>query len=145
MITLIGKDLAKIGNKFVFYGPAEECEECRFKSSCVDSLEENRKYIIKDVKENGQKCEIHDENIVLPVEIERANIDILSNSKNIFEGATFHYEPIECDENCEFKEYCFPEGLIKEDKCIILKNNGKHKGTCKKGYDLNLLELSFVS
>lgn len=144
MITLIGKDLAKKGNKFIFYGPAEECNNCRVKSSCVDSLEKNRKYIITDVKDNEQKCEIHDLNIVVPVTIERANIDILSNSKNIFEGATFHYEPVDCDEVCEYKEYCFPEGLIPDDKCIILENNGKHKGICKKGYDLNLLELGFV-
>ncbi|MER2059365.1 MAG: UPF0179 family protein, partial [Niallia sp.] len=32
----------------------EECENCRFKSSCVDSLELNRKYVITDVKENEQ-------------------------------------------------------------------------------------------
>ena len=144
MITLIGKDLAKINTKFVFYGPAEECEDCRFKSSCVDSLEKNRKYIIKDIKENEQKCEIHDENIVVPVEIERANVDILSNTRNIFEGSTFHFEPMDCDETCEYKDYCFPEGLISEDKCIVLENKGKHKGICKKGYDLKLLELGFV-
>ena len=43
MITLIGKDLASEGTEFVFLGPAEECESCRFKSSCVGSLEVNRK------------------------------------------------------------------------------------------------------
>ncbi|MCC7553406.1 MAG: UPF0179 family protein [Methanobacteriaceae archaeon] len=144
MITLIGKDLAKEGNSFIFYGPADECEKCRFKSSCVDSLEKNRKYIIKSVKENGQKCPIHDENEVLPVVIERANIAVLSDSKNIFEGSTFRYEPLVCDENCEYKPYCFPEGLIPGDKCVIMENEGKHKGICKKGYDLHKLELAFV-
>lgn len=39
MITLIGKDLAKKGNEFIFYGSVDECESCRFKASCVDSLE----------------------------------------------------------------------------------------------------------
>lgn len=39
MITLIGKDLAKKGNEFIFYGSVDECENCRFKASCVDSLE----------------------------------------------------------------------------------------------------------
>ena len=52
MITLIGKDLAKEGNEFVFYGPAEECETCRFKASCVDSLEKNRKYKNIEVRDN---------------------------------------------------------------------------------------------
>ncbi len=144
MITLIGKNLAKKGNKFTFYGPCEECESCRFKSSCVDSLEINRKYIIKEVRDNEQKCEIHDENSVVPVEVERAEIDLLSPSKSIFEGSTFTFTPPECDENCEFRDCCFPEGLIEGDKCIIIKNNGKHKGGCKKGYKLNKLRLAFV-
>ncbi|MDL2246857.1 UPF0179 family protein [Methanobrevibacter sp. OttesenSCG-928-K11] len=144
MITLIGKDLAEKGLSFIFYGPSKECESCRFKSSCVDSLEENRKYIIKDVRDNEQKCPIHDENIVLPVEIDRANINVLSNSKNIFEGSIFNYTPTECDEDCEFKNCCFPEGLIEGDKCIILENKGKHIGKCIKGYDLYNLELGFV-
>ena len=43
MITLIGKDLAKKGQEFVFLGPADECDSCRFKSSCVGNLELNRK------------------------------------------------------------------------------------------------------
>ena len=50
MITLIGKDLAQKGTEFVFLGPAEECDDCRFKSSCISNLELNRKYVITDVK-----------------------------------------------------------------------------------------------
>ena len=67
MITLIGKDLAKKGQEFVFLGPAPECEECRFKSSCVGNLELNRKYVVTDVKDNEQKCPLHAEGIVVPV------------------------------------------------------------------------------
>ena len=46
MITLIGKDLAKKGNEFIFYGSVDECESCRFKASCVDSLEKNIKSLM---------------------------------------------------------------------------------------------------
>ena len=144
MITLIGKDLAKEGLKFIFQGPSEECESCKFKSSCVDSLELNRKYVIKGIRDNEQKCPIHDENLVIPVEVERAEIDLLTSSKSIFEGSTFTYNPSECNESCEFKDCCFPDGLIEGDKCIILKNNGKLKDVCKKGYILNKLRLAFV-
>ncbi len=143
MITLIGKNLAKKGNSFIYYGPIEECETCRFKSTCVDSLEKNRRYTITKVMDNEQKCPIHDENIVVPVEVEKESIKILTQSKNTFEGSTFSYTPIECNENCEFKKYCIPEGLFENDKCIIMKNNGKHK-ECKKGYNLNELILAFV-
>lgn len=143
MITLIGKDLAQKGVEFVYLGPAEECENCRFKSSCVDSLELNRKYVITDVKDNEQKCPVHSQNIVIPVEIERAQIDVLTNSKNIFEGSTFTYNAPKCEEYCEFHDSCFPEGLMENDKCIVIKNQGKHK-ECKKGYALNKLTLAFV-
>ena len=143
MITLIGKDLAQKGVEFIYLGPAEECENCRFKSSCVDSLELNRKYVITDVKDNEQKCPVHSQNVVIPVEIERAQIDVLTTSKNIFEGSTFTYDAPECDEYCEFHDLCFPDGLIEKDKCIVLKNQGKHK-ECKKGYALNKLTVAFV-
>ena len=144
MITLIGKDLAKEDINFIFYGPADECESCRFKSSCVDSLEKNRKYKILEVRDNEQKCPIHDTNTVAPVKVETESITHLTNSRNIFEGSTFKYEPINCDENCEFKEYCLPDGLIENDKCIIMENNGKHKGECKKGLKLHEIVLAFV-
>lgn len=144
MITLIGKDIAKKGFEFVFLGPAKECENCRFKSSCIDNLELNRKYVVTDVKDNEQKCAIHSQNIVIPVEIERAEIDVLTTSKNIFEGSTFTYNAPKCDEYCEFHDFCFPEGLIENDKCIVLKNHGKHKGECKKGLRLTKLTLGFV-
>jgi hypothetical protein len=143
MITLIGKDLAQKGVEFVYLGPVEECENCRFKSSCVDSLELNRKYVVTDVKDSEQKCPVHSQNIVIPVEIERAHIDVLTNSKNIFEGSTFTYDAPQCDEYCEFHDLCFPDGLIENDKCIVIKNQGKHK-ECKKGYNLNKLTLAFV-
>lgn len=144
MITLIGKDIAKKGFEFVNLGPTKECEDCRFKSSCIDNLELNRKYVITDIKDNEQKCAIHSQNIVIPVEVELAEIDVLTTSKNIFEGSTFTYNAPECDEYCEFHDLCFPEGLIENDKCIVLKNQGKHKGECKKGLRLTKLTLGFV-
>ena len=144
MITLIGKDLAKEGQEFVFLGPANECDECRFKSSCVGNLEQNRKYVVVDVKDNEQKCPIHAEGIVVPVEVELAQIDLLTTSKNIFEGSTFTYNAPDCDETCEFHDLCFPEGLFENDKCIVLQNDGKHRDECKKGYRLNKLTLGFV-
>ncbi|WP_405276622.1 UPF0179 family protein [Methanobrevibacter sp.] len=145
MITLIGKSLAKEGQEFVFLGPAEDCEDCRFKSSCVGNLEENRKYVIVDVKDNEQKCSVHAEGAVVPVEVDRAQIDLLTTSKSIFEGSTFTFNAPVCDEEtCEFRDLCFPEGLMENDKCIVLNHEGKHKEECKKGYNLNKLTLGFV-
>ena len=143
MITLIGKQLAKKGQEFVFLGPAPECDDCRFKSSCIGSLEKNRKYVITEVRDNEQKCPIHGEGAVVPVEVDRAQINILTDSKNIFEGSTFTFNAVDCDEECEFHDLCFPEGLVENDKCIVLHHEGKHND-CKKGYKLNKLTLGFV-
>ncbi len=144
MITLIGIDLAKEGQEFIFLGPAKECDDCRFKSSCVGNLELNRKYVVTGIKENEQKCAVHAGGKVIPVEVERAEIDVLTTSKNIFEGSTFTYNAPECDEACDFHDLFFPDGLAENDKCIVLENNGKHNEKCKKGLDLNKLTLGFV-
>ena len=111
---------------------------------CIGNLEINRKYVITEVRDNELKCPIHADGVVFPVQVDRAQIDLLTTSKNIFEGSTFTYESPECDENCEFKELCFPDGLQDNDKCIVLNNGGKHQGECKKGYALNKLTLGFV-
>jgi hypothetical protein len=99
---------------------------------------------VTEVKENEQKCPLHAEGKVIPVEVDRAEIDILTASKSIFEGSTFTYNAPDCDENCDYHDLCFPDGLIENDKCIVLESNGKHKEECKKGLKLNKLTLGFV-
>lgn len=81
MITLIGKNIAKEGLSFVFYGPLEECSSCRFKSSCVDSLEIGRKYAITEVRDVEQKCPIHEDGYVKVVNVEDAETTVLIDSK----------------------------------------------------------------
>lgn len=136
MITLIGEDLAEVGLSFIFDGPAEACESCRFKASCVDSLEKGRKYIITKVKDITQKCPIHDGGIVKAVEIEFDNIEGFLDSKKVFEGSNISYNPPSCDAECIYNHLCFPEGLVEGDKCIIVKNLGKSEVDCIKGFSL---------
>ena len=144
MITLIGKNLAKEGQEFIFLGSADDCKDCRFKSSCVDKLDLNRKYVITQVRNSEQNCPLHAGGKAVAVKVDRAPINILTTSKNIFEGSTFTFKPLDCEKNCEFRDMCFPEGLFENDKCIILQSDGKHNGECKKGYRLNKLTLGFV-
>lgn len=140
MITLIGEDLAEVGLTFIFDGPAEACEKCRFKASCVDSLEKGRKYAITNVKDITQKCEIHHGGIVQAVEVEMADVEALLDSKKVFEGSNITYTPPECAEECIYHHLCFPEGLVKNDKCVIIKNLGKHD-VCAKDYNLTKVSL----
>lgn len=132
MITLIGKDLAKEGNEFIFYGSVEECESCRFKSSCINALEEGRKYKIIEVRDVEQKCPLHNNEKVNVVVVESAESIIFTNSK-VFEGSTVTFESISCDnEDCDFREFCFSEGINSGDKCVFIKDLGKFDD-CPKG------------
>jgi len=141
MITLIGEDLAEKGLSFIFDGPVEACKECRFKASCVDSLEKGRKYTITNVKDITQKCNVHDGGIVKAVEIELSDIEGFIDSKKVFEGSNISYDFPDCDLECIYHNLCFPEGLLKGDKCVILKNLGKHENDCAKGNSLTKVRL----
>ncbi|KZX16149.1 hypothetical protein MBCUT_10150 [Methanobrevibacter cuticularis] len=142
MITLIGKDLAEEGLNFIFYGSSEICESCRFKASCIESLEEGRKYIIKNVKDIQQKCDLHDTGLVQSVEVEVADVETLVDTKKVFEGSTISFNPPDCDIECVFHHLCNPEGLKKGDKCTVIKDLGKHKGGCGKDFLLTKVVLS---
>jgi len=141
LITLIGKNLAEKGLKFVHYGPSAECEECRFKNTCIDPLEEGRMYIITDVKDSEHPCPIHEGGKVKVVEVERAEIETLVDSKKTFEGSIVVFKFPECEKECTMRDLCFPEGLFEGDRCKIVKSIGKTPNKCINGLDLKLVLL----
>lgn len=141
MITLIGKNLAEKGLKFMHYGSSAECEECRFKNTCIDTLEKGRMYIITDVKDTEHPCPIHEGGKVKVVEVERAEIETLVDSKKAFEGSMVMFEFPECQKECTMRDLCFPEGLHEGDKCNIVKNIGKSPNKCINGLNLRLVRL----
>lgn len=141
MITLIGNKLADKGLSFMHYGAASQCKNCRFKNTCIDTLEEGRIYFIKEVKDTQHPCPLHEGGVVRVVEVERAFVKGLINTKKAFEGSNIVFKPPECDLECELRELCFPEGLQPHDKCKILKNLGKPPFKCPKGLNLSLVLL----
>ncbi len=143
MITLIGKSLANKGLKFMNYGASSECEACRFKNTCIDTLEEGRMYIIKNIKNGEQPCPIHEGGKVKVVEVERAYIRGAIDAKKSFEGSKIVFNPPICDDDCSLHDMCFPEGLYIEDKCTIIRNMGKPHQKCPNGRDLNMVLLKF--
>jgi len=141
MITLIGKNIAETGLKFMHYGAASQCEQCRFKATCIDSLERGRIYKIKEVKDSEHPCLIHDGNKVQVVDVDRALVRALVESKKAFEGSNIVFSPPECDQECPLSDLCFPEGLYREDKCKIVKKIGKPQEKCPKGLNLTMVLL----
>lgn len=143
MITLIGNNLAEKGLKFMHYGAASQCDTCRFKATCIESLEEGRIYRIREVKNTEHPCMVHDSGKVKVVDVEKAIIKAAINSKRAFEGSNIVFSPPECDQECSMRELCFPEGLYPEDKCKIAKKMGKTSEKCPKGFDLSVVMLKY--
>jgi uncharacterized protein len=141
MITLIGNKLAEKGLTFMHYGAASQCEKCRFKNTCIETLEEGRLYFIKEVKDTQHPCLLHEGRMVRVVEVDRAFIKGLISSKKAFEGSNVVFKPPECDVECKFSDLCFPEGLYADDKCKIIKNLGNPSEKCPKGLNLSLVLL----
>lgn len=141
MITLIGINLAEKGQEFMHIGGASACEKCRFKNTCIDTLEEGRIYLIKDVKDTQHPCPIHEGGKVKVVKVEKSHIKALIDSKIAFEGSNIIFNPIKCDDQCVDKDLCAPEGLYKNDRCKIIKNLGKSPVKCSKGSDLSMVFL----
>lgn len=141
MITLIGTNLAVKGLTFMHYGASSHCTKCRFKNTCIDTLEEGRIYVINDVKDTQHPCPIHEGGKVKVVDVDKADIKVLMDSKNAFEGSNIIFNPSHCDVECSLRELCFPKGLYNEDRCKIAKNIGKPNGKCAKGLDLRLVLL----
>jgi uncharacterized protein (UPF0179 family) len=144
MITLIGKEIAKKGTSFIFQGAAEECETCRYKSTCVNSLEVGRKYTITEVKNSEHRCPIHGEGKVTPIEVELADIEMLFDSKKVFEGSHFNYEEPECSiKDCKYRYLCFPEGLVPGDKVMIAKDLRESPENCEMDKSLKKILARF--
>ncbi len=141
MITLIGTNLAEKGLKFIHYGAAADCEACRFKNTCIDTLEEGRMYEIMEVKDTEHACPVHEGGKVNVVEVERADINALVDSKKAFEGSMIVFEFPECDLQCTMRDLCYPEGLLEGDKCKIVKTQGKPLNKCNKGLNLSVVLL----
>lgn len=140
-ITLIGLRLAKVGAEFIYKGPAPECEECRFRNSCMN-LSIGGKYRIVNIRTTTKHdCYIHDEG-VQAVEIVESPIISAIESKKAFKGSKIVFEPPSCKRSeCEMYDLCHPVGLDYGDKCTIADVIGGTPGGCMKGLSLKAVEL----
>jgi len=115
-VTLVGRRLATAGTEFVYEGPAAGCDECPYRSQCLN-LTEGVKYRVTEVRENAQMldCAVHDGG-VRAVEVEpapvRANVPAESayaGSKASLAGPCPHVD-------CPSHEYCVPDGADFDDE-----------------------------
>ncbi len=140
IITLCGKDWAKIGVEFLFLGGRQECENCKLKNICL-RLREGSKYKIVGLR-NGvvHECPLHDEGVVA-VEVVELPIMALVDSKVAVEGAKIRFENRCNTIDCELYGLCNPIELKNGDYVIVKNIIGDPPVKCKRGYSLKIVEL----
>jgi uncharacterized protein (UPF0179 family) len=143
-ITLIGVRLAKIGTEFIYKGSAPECEECRFRNSCMN-LSGGRKYRIVNIRTTTtHNCQVHDGGVQAVEVVESPTISAIE-SKKAFKGSKVVFEPPPCKKSeCDMYDMCHPVGLEFGDKCTISDVIGSAPDDCIKGLSLKLVELKHV-
>ena len=138
MITLVSKRYAEVGRTFIFNGLSEECVDCKYYKVC-GALEKGRKYEIQEVRDVEHSCKITGEKVKV-VKVIPAAIKTAVKLRAGVLGSIITYEPVNCNLRCDFKSYCFPEGLKKNDKCRVEKLC-EEEFLCKAGRDLRLFFL----
>jgi len=141
LVTLIGTELAKEGEEFIFLGASNKCEECKLKNACTN-LEVDRRYRVEKVRdEMKHDCYIHEDGVCV-VEVTEAPITAAVEGAYTFKNSKIVFAPPNCKEyDCELFDSCHPAGLREGDRCIILEVIGDAPGECKNGRVLKLVSM----
>lgn len=140
-ITLIGTKLAKVGNEFIFRGPARECEVCKFNKTCL-SLVTGSRYRIINLRNGGKlECAVHDSG-VCAVEVMEEPITMSLESRKAIKGSRIVFEKPNCNlANCVNYIVCNPSGVRRGDKFTVVEVTGEIMEPCEKGYLLKAVKV----
>ena len=118
LITLVGEEQAKVGNRFYFMGPQTDCKECRLRNVCFN-LEPGRQYEIVGIRDTHHDCEVHEGGVRI-VEVEKKSTVACVPKKTAIEGSIITYEESDCARmGCENWRYCHPVGMRTGDKLTV--------------------------
>jgi uncharacterized protein (UPF0179 family) len=124
LITLIGEEQAKVGNRFYYMGPQTDCKECRLRGVCFN-LEPGRQYEIISIRDTKHECEVHEDGVRV-VEVEKKPTMACISKKVAIEGSLITYEGSDCARlGCEHWQHCHPIGLKTGDKLSVSDIIGK--------------------
>ena len=138
LVTLIGEKLAKEGEEFIYFGPNNECRNCKLKTVCFN-LQQGREYKIIKVRDKQHNCVIHEGNVVV-VEVDALPI-VTAIDKNLSEGSETKVNKNDCKNiGCDYFYICLKRAIQKDKIYRIVKFYDKID--CPKGYELYKVELS---
>ncbi len=138
-ITLCGKNWAKVGVEFIFYGGVEDCAQCRLRNTCMN-LREKAKYKIVGMRDGTvQECPIHDEGVIAVEVVELPAIGLIEAKKAV-QGAKLKYESRKCEFiDCQMYNLCHPPEIDGE-RVTVQGIIGDAPYECEKGYTLKVVE-----
>lgn len=134
LITLVSLKHAVEGFTFLHRASAPKCEGCEYLRVCVENLEPGRVYRVTGLREKTVPCGLAEADMRV-VEVVESEIETAIPSKQAIEGAVISFQTQECNmEDCQNLEICFPKGLLKGDRCEIVKVSGSLQ--CLQGFPL---------
>jgi len=137
LVTLIGERLAKDGDEFIYFGPNNECRNCKLKTVCFN-LQQGREYKITKVRDKQHNCSIHEGNVVA-VEVSILPL-FVSIDKNLSEGDETKIKKIECKNiGCDYFYLCMNQAVQKEKTYRVKKMCDRIE--CPEGLELYQVEL----
>jgi hypothetical protein len=138
LVTLVGKNLARVGLEFIYRGPLPECRDCKLKTVCFN-LDKGRKYKVTALRTMHHNCRIHEEGVRV-VEVEKIPIRIGIKSNLAIEGSMLSYESIECENlDCDYYKICMEPTVKIGEKLKIVKIC--EDIPCEKGDNLKIIEI----
>ena len=93
-ITLLGREQARVGHRFIYSGPLQDCRECQLKNICFN-LVEGRRYLVKHVREKAHPCAVFEDGVRV-VEVERVPFRAGIPRSMIVEGSVITFHPQGC-------------------------------------------------
>lgn len=136
IITLIGEKIATNDTEFTYFGPTNECKDCKLKNVCFN-LKIGRRYRITNVRDKRHPCNVHEGNVAV-VEVEELPI-VTSINKSYSEGYKGKIEKNNCNSiGCVNYEICSIS--LQKDKTYTVAKVIEDL-ECPFGYELRKVEL----
>lgn len=138
LITLIGDSHARVGNRFYYMGPTEECKDCRLRNVCFN-LDIGSLYEITQLRDTKHPCTLR-EGEVRVVQVDKVPFKAAIPKKLAIDGSVITFEPRTCNNiGCENRAFCCPVNLNSGDKHAIDEIIGDVR--CPEGEALTLVKL----
>ena len=94
-ITLVGKEVARVGFIFTYVGTSPECEDCQVKKACHD-LKTGYRYRITAIRDKEHDCPVHFGGKAVIAEYEELKMEISIPSSKAIEGVIISLKDGSC-------------------------------------------------